>query len=497
MVRSNAWWRRATLFVVLVAFVHAASWAIFTPLFQGPDEIVHYGYTERVAETGRPPNPLGGSATASPVTTTTLDGIPWSITGLLSWDRAESNDFDGVLKRLDRDADNRTTPLSAGYQASNPPLYNYVTAVPYLAAKATGATVEGRLMAMRLMTALIGALAVLFVVLFLRELLPRRPLAVVVGGLAVALQPVYGWLSGTVNNDLAVVLGGSVLLYGIARAFRRGLDVRTALVMGVGVAIGMLSKVSAYGLLAVAAWSTFWILVAHRERLRLDARRLAVAIVVVFALAVVPWWIVRQLREGQNVLAGAENAAFAVGAADGAPTGLGKVRDFLSYLWQWYLPRLPGMDVQFADYPDQPFWQIYVQPFMGRFGWYQYGFSPGQSWKIVGVLVGALVAAAFGLRRMWPVVRRRWTAAVALVGGFVGYAVMINIRGWQYRDETGQNFEQVRYLFPMIGLYGLLVAVALTGFPARWRRPVAVGAVVLMLAQVVASWGLTFERYYL
>jgi hypothetical protein len=82
------------------------------------------------------------------------------------------------------------------------------------------------------------------------------------------------------------------------------------------------------------------------------------------------------------------------------------------------------------------------------------------------------------------------------VGSYVGYAVMINIRGWQFRDETGQGFEQVRYLFPMIGFYGLLVALALTGLPARWRRPVAAGAVVLMLVQVVASFALTFDRYY-
>jgi 4-amino-4-deoxy-L-arabinose transferase-like glycosyltransferase len=474
MVRSDRWWRRATLFVVLVALVHAASWAVFTPLFQGPDEIVHYGYTERVAETGKPPAPNATGAVSSQATGTALNAIPWSITGLVSWDRARSNADDRALKRVDDRSGSRDAPLGAGYQASNPPLYNYVTAVPYLVAKATGATVEGRLMAMRLTTAVLGALAVLFVVLFLRELLPRRPLAVVVGGLAVALQPVFGWLAGTANNDLAVTLGGSILLYGVARAFRRGLDMRTALIMGGGVSIGLLSKVSAYGLLAVAVWATFWLLVGHRQRLRIDARRLDLSLGAALVLAVVPWYLVHRLRQGDNVLAGAQNAAATVG--DGTPQGLGKVKDFLSYLWQFYLPRLP---------------------FMGRFGWFQYGFTPGQSWKIVGVLVGALVAAAFGLRRLWPTARAHWTALVALVGGFVGYAVMINIKGWQYRNDTGQDFEQVRYLFPMIGLYGLLVAVALVGFPPRWRKPVAAGAVVLMLVQVVASWGLTFERYYL
>lgn len=493
-MRSDRWWRRATLLVVLVAFVHAASWAVFTPLFQGPDEIVHYGYTERIAETGRPPAPIATGATSSGVTDTTLGAIPWSISGYTSWSREESNAADRVIKRMDRRAGDRTAPLSAGYQATNPPLYNYVTAVPYLAAKATGATVEGRLMAMRLLTAGIGALAVFFVVLFLRELLPRRPVPVIVGGLAVALQPVFGWLAGTVNNDLAVTLAGSIVLYGIARAFRRGLDPRNALIMGGGVSIGLLSKVSAYGLLAVAGWAVLWMLVAQRRRLRPHAGRVALALAAALFLAVVPWYVVTQLREGTNVLAGAQNAAATTPLPQ--PDRVQQVRDFLSYLWQFYLPRPPFLDDQFQGYPDRPFWEVYLQPFMGRFGWFQFGFSPGQSWKVVGVLVGALVAAGFGLRRMWPTVRRRWPVVVALVGGFVGYAVMINIKGWQYVGATGQNFEQVRYLFPMIGLYGLLIAVALVGFPARWRRPVAAGAVVLMLLHVVASWGLTFERYF-
>jgi hypothetical protein len=263
--------------------------------------------------------------------------------------------------------------------------------------------------------------------------------------------------------------------------------------MGGGVSIGLLSKVSAYGLLAVAGWAVLWMLVAQRQRLRLQPRRVLLALAAALFLAVVPWYVITQLREGTNVLSGAQNAAATTALPQ--PDRVQQVRDFLSYLWQFYLPRPPFLDDQFQGYPDRPLWQVYVQPFMGRFGWFQYGFSPGQSWKVVGVLVGALVAAGFGLRRMWPAVRRHWTVLVALVGGFVGYAVMINIKGWQYVGATGQNFEQVRYLFPMIGLYGLLVAVALVGFPARWRRPVAAGAVVLMLLHVVASRGLTFERY--
>jgi hypothetical protein len=493
---SSVWFRRVRALVVLLAFVHAASWAILTPLFQGPDEIVHYGYTERVAETSVPPSRTVPIGTASSVSTSaTLQAVPWSVGGIPSWDHNFSDRFDRTLKRLDAAGRDRTNPQSAGYQGGNLPLYNYVTAVPYVAAKATGATVEGRLVSARLVTAGLAASAVLFIMLFLEQLMPRQRVAILLGGVAVALQPVFAWLSGTVNNDIAVTLGGAVLLYGVARAFRSGLGLREGAIIGVGVAIGLLSKVTGYGLLAVAGWCLFWLLFTQRRRLGTLGRGPLVAAALALGLAIVPWYVLTRLRDPGNALAGSNTVAFTVGAEQLSPAQ--RVRDLISYLWQFYLPRLPFMDRQFEGYPSYPVWQVYLQGFMGRFGWFQYGFSPGEAWRVVGLLGGALVVGIVGIRRRWTTLVRRWPVLVALLGGAIGYALMVNIKGWQFRNDSGENLEQARYLFPMIGMYALLVAVAFAGLPSKWRRPVAVGVVALLVLHVVASWGLTFERYYL
>ena len=58
-----------------------------------------------------------------------------------------------------------------------------------------------RIHAMRLVSAFLGALTVLFVFLFLRELLPRVPWAWSMGSLAVAFVPLFGEISGTVKED--------------------------------------------------------------------------------------------------------------------------------------------------------------------------------------------------------------------------------------------------------------------------------------------------------
>lgn len=474
--------------IVLLAFLHSAAWAVLTPAFQGPDEFVHYGYVQQVAETGKPPTQSASFPSSSKELLTTLLDTPWSTTGKPSWSPRASEELSTVLGRLDNTKGNRENPLNAGYQADNPPFYAYTMAVPYLVTRALGGDVLDRLVVMRLVSALYGALTIGLVLLLLRELFPRRRAAWWAGGLAVALQPAVGWLFGSLNNDLPVILAGTGVLWLLVRGFRRGLS--PSLVVGLGgfVAIAMLSKVSGYILLVVAAYGLAILLL----RSRVQWRRLAVPVVLAVVVALIPWLLVRELRDvtAQTVTSGIQG----IGPTTGAERN---PRDFVSYLWQFYLPKLPFMDEQFATYPTYPLWQTYIQPFAGRFGWFEYGFSPGASGLMAGTLVVLLAAAGVAIARTRDVLRRYWQLGLLLVGSFVGYAVAVNVKGWQFRVDTNQNFEQVRYLFPMIGLYGVLVATALLAFPRRWHRGLLIGIAAAGALHVIASWGLTLTRYYM
>jgi 4-amino-4-deoxy-L-arabinose transferase-like glycosyltransferase len=470
--------------IVAIAFVHGAAWAVLTPSFQGADEIVQMGYVEYVAENGVPPSRIVHDTQYPKDLGEALKAIPWSTTADPSWSEGRWNRLQHVLDRIDDRPQNRTDPDAAGYQSNNPPLYAYLMAVPYHVAGWLGGDILDRMTAVRLATSLLGAVSVLFVLLFLRELLPRRRLAWYAGGLAMALQPVFGWLIGSVNNDVPVVVAGAGLLWLVARAFRRGLTVKLAIALGVVVAVGLLAKVSAYGLGAALAWSLLVLVLRDRARWRTVVPLAVLAL----AVAVVPLAVVAEIRNAQ-----ASDFVASTGAAAPAPRS---PRDLIAYVWQFWLPKLPFMDEQFPGYPHYPVWQTYIQGFAGRFGWFQYGFSPNASRTMVWVLGGIVTLGGVTAARSRRAVRRNLPLLVALIGSGIGFALMVNIAGWGYRIDSGANFEQTRYLFPMLGLYAAAVGAAVLAFPARWRPgAVAVVAVTASL-HVIAAWALTLLRYY-
>ena len=75
---------------------------------------------------------------------------------------------------------------------------------------------------MRLTSALIGALTVVFAFLLARELAPGRPWLAVLAALLVAYEPMYGFISGAVNNDVGVNAGAAALELLLIRMLRRG-----------------------------------------------------------------------------------------------------------------------------------------------------------------------------------------------------------------------------------------------------------------------------------
>ncbi|MGX6446719.1 glycosyltransferase family 39 protein [Patulibacter sp. S7RM1-6] len=476
--------------LVALAFAHGCAWAVLTPAFQGADEIVHMGYVEYVAETGKAPTRNASGAEPATDMREALDAIPWSTTGKPSWSEGASNRLERRIDRTDDERANRVNPLAAGYQANNPPLYPYLMAVPYRVAGLFGADILERLLVVRLSTAFLGAFAVLFIGLLLRELFPRHRWAWYTGALAVALQPVFGWLIGSVNNDIPVLVAGAALLWLIARTYRRGLTVPSAVALGAVVALGMLSKVSAYGLAAVLGWSLLFLVWHERRRWRTVVPLALLAL----AIAVLPAVVVSMLRDVQSAVA--DNVTGNEVTTAKAPPALSP-REFVSYLWQFWLPKLPFMDEQFPGYPQYAVWETYIQGFAGRFGWFQYGFGLRTNKTVLWVLVGIVVAAVVALVRRRRAVADRWPLLVALVGGAVGYAVMVNLAGYRYRlDTAGENFEQTRYLFPMLGLYAAAVGAATLAFPARWRRWVFAFVAAATVLHVVAAWGLTISRYY-
>jgi len=62
---------------------------------------------------------------------------------------------------------------------------------------------------------------------------------------------------------------------------------------------------------------------------------------------------------------------------------------------------------------------------------------------------------------------------------------------------TGIFFEQARYLFPVLALYGAFVALAVIGSGRRWEKAAGVTVVVLAVGHSLFSQLLTIDRFYL
>ncbi len=192
--------------LLAVAAILALGWAIALPPFQGPDEITHVNYVQQLAETGETPRYDEGQKSVSTEMAAALEILQLrSIVGIDSARPA----FTGVEEDLWRQTEGqigkagRSDGIGPSPLARNPQLYYGVEALPYLAFG--GADLLDRLIAMRLVNALLFVLTVGLTWLLASELFGReRRFEVVVATGVVALWPMLGFMGGVVNPDTAL-----------------------------------------------------------------------------------------------------------------------------------------------------------------------------------------------------------------------------------------------------------------------------------------------------
>lgn len=458
----------------------AAVWAVLVPGFWVPDEPVHFGYTQYLAETGKVPREIVPEPVLSREETVAYGAIGFRVLAKPSFRTDVDRRTDERLRR----GLNRVDPKSAGYAVNNPPLYYALQAVPYRALH--GASLWDRLLAMRLLSALLAGLTVALTFLFLRELMPGTPWAWTVGALAVALQPVFGFMGGGVNNDVLVWTCGAALLLAVARVLRRGLTPARGAAVGGALLVGMAAKPSIYGVVpgvALAVVLAAWRAAPEARRTAWRGAAVAAAMLVVPALAYLVVNAVVLDRPGATAIAG----------FDVAPEG-SSLGGQIAYLWQSFLPRLPFMTDQFRDYPHYLLWDSYLQGFIGRFGWFEYGYPMWAYWLGLGALAGIVALAVRGVVGAGAVRTRRGELVVfaAMLGGML---LTVGLAGYRYRLDVPQSFEQARYLFVVLPLWGAVVAAAARG-AGRWARTVGTLLVIAAFGHTALSLLVTVERFY-
>lgn len=484
-----AWTPRTLAFLVgAVAATHALVWALVLPPFQAPDETTHVAYVQALAERGdrpgdgaRPEFSSEQRAVMAAIGTERIIRNPAEKVPQGAAAQAADAEVERAARQEARDDGGGASSATA-----QPPLFYAVGAVVYRAAG--DATLVGRVRAMRMVSVLCFALTAALCALLVAELLPGRRWAMLVGGLAVALQPVFAFASSAVNPDaLLATISAAVLLVGV-RLVRRGPTVPRAVVLGLLVGAGLVTKltflafavVGLAALLAVSLWRTGS--PGPGVAVRAGAAGLGAALVLP---AIYAGWL---LLEGAPLLPSGRGTPN-LPAEQIASRDAGAIA---SYAWQLYLPRLPGQEDAFGFLAPYHTW---LQGLVGEYGWLDYRAS-----KAVVNLGGAIAlvvggAAALALYRARDAVRRRRREVALLAGFALSLLALVAVAGYDYRRQTGQIFEQARYLLPVAGLYGGAFALACAGFGSRWAPRVAAGAAVLFVAHAASGITLTLDRY--
>lgn len=473
----------------VVAILNAAAWSLLVPPFHVPDENAHVGYVQYLAETGKLPK-------HDP------NVLPYSreqqrLLGALNHRGAIGHENDHpirtsaqnqVLRDVEDDVGDRRGSGTVETASNNPPLYYGLQALPYWASPS--AHLLDRMVLMRLLSALMAAGTVLVIYLFLRELFPRTPWVWPAGALAAAFQPMFGFIAGGVNNDNLLFLVSACLFLFIARAFARGLNARSGALIGGAVAAGLLTKFQSIGLLPAVGLGLLILVARTSPTDRKEtwkglgmATAVAAGPVALYALLSIAVW-------DRNLIAGGPVLGTGVSAGDSAASGASAV---LSFMWQLFLPRAPGLSDQFVGVPLQTIW---LNGLIGKFGWLDYEFPDAVYTVGLFVCLAIVLAAGIALWQSRSAVRARAGELATYVAAVVGLCLLIAVADYDAHRNGQPPIEQARYLLPLLALYAAVVAAAARIGGRRWGPVVGAALVAVAASHSLFAQLLTLTRYY-
>ena len=411
--------------VALVFFAKAVVLAVWvTPLWDVPDETGHYAIVEDLAS-GRGLPVQGKSVVASDV--------------MSDWTRGRDR-----------------APMM-NWVAQHPPLYHLLAAPILSAARAVTPDPRWRYRAPRLLSALAGAVGLLF---FFRAFLEASgdPLLSFAAAAGVGFVPMYSHMSSGTNHDILLAMASGVAALCWVRFERTGLFAD-----GMKMA-GALAFAGAIKLSAVALAAALWLLCLSHLRAR-GGRRLAQAIAIGATSVSVPllWTLRHWLLLGNTRVHPVSAKSFDLGG-------------FLSYL------------------RDQPVVDHTFKNFFGLIGWTGTGGGDLRWFQISGVFLApylllALAAAAGSAAWLW---RRSARLSRALAGSAAALVFFFCVF-WLFARADGS--EALKRL-----VYSLLAAVPVLALPLAFGRRSASDAILagsqfVFLAFSLAYLVNSFEAY--
>ncbi len=479
---------RSLLLVLAVALINGLCWTFLIPPFQGPDENSHFAFTQHVAETGKLP-----SGTERPEFSTELTEAlnainyrevqgslagrpPFEVSAITRWKATDTN----------LGSDERKDGGGRNMASGNPPLYYGYQAVFY---RAAAGDIFQRLAIMRLVSLLFFLGTVVFCWALAGELFGGRLWPRVVASLAVAMQPMVAYVLTVLNPDsMLTFLYSGIIFFGV-RTLKRGPTPVVILALGAFTGMALMTKLISPAVLPAVAFVyalTFW----RIRSLQIGSKHYWI-LGVSAALAVAPivvWTMIYPLI-GQKAISGTVVSAVTGGDAGHSVGGA------LSYLWQWYLPKLPFMET-FPRTSGIPVYHTFLGGFWGAFGpWLSLSYPEWLRATLAAFSVSIVGLSIFALVRRIETIRQEWRPILFLVLMALVLAISLHYVSYitSLKDEP---FFQSRYVFPLISIFGIMVAVAVSIFTGTVKKAVAFFVVAALSMLDIYALALNADRFF-
>ncbi|WP_157591797.1 DUF2142 domain-containing protein [Solirubrobacter soli] len=470
--RPRAATRAPLVALLLVATVQFLAWMLVLPALQAPDESVHFAYTQRLVETHeRPPLEGDGDPFSPELEAVGLDAGLRPLVGNLSarpyWTGLDERLWHAHDRTLGPDArDAKTGPNTA---SRNPPGSYLYAGVAY--ELASWGDFFDRLFAMRLANLPLYLLTIALTWRLAGQIFGDDTWARTIAAGAVAVQPQFAFVVAGVSPDPLLTAIWALFLTLAVRVVSRGLTPLTA---------GGLAALAAAAVLTHPRGAPLALLALLAAGLGLRHRFSTK--VLVGGAAVAAAGVLLALVAGLGVLDSTSGAGF-------------DVRQFVSYVWQFYLPKLPFMTQAIG--PDYGAQQAFVDTFYGVFASLEVRW-PETVYRLLAVAtLAGLAALAVTLFRARAAIRARWD--VALMLGAAPVVLIASLHFAAYRSlqiEAGDPIIVGRYLFVLLPLFGLAIAAIVRALPRR--ASLATGTTLLLTGALlgISGLGMTLVRFY-
>jgi 4-amino-4-deoxy-L-arabinose transferase-like glycosyltransferase len=428
--------------LLVFALVQGLAWSVMTTPFNGPDEPAHIAYVQLLAETGHAPKSNGGTGSVS----TELGRAEYQLNIAPNFGHTNGRPTWSALDRVAEEhisAAQRRDGTGPNAIAQNPPLYYAYEALAYRLSP--DQSLLGRVFALRAATVVLYVLTVGLMWLVAGEIFTRPWLRFLATAI-VALHPKLASLAGNVNPDnLLVTISTGFVLAGL-RLLRRGPS--TGRVGAVALLAGLGALTHGRGLFlivpAVIVVGTSW-LRARPSRMAV-LRQAVLGSGLLLACIVVAYVWTRSTSGG---------VAFG-GQVDQAATEPWRLGQFVDYVWQFYLPRLPFMGPMIG--PPYGYRQVFIETFFGGFANYEVNFRPAAYDRLQDLAFLGLLALVGLMVVRYRAVRARWPEVVFPISVMAGLLAVLHITAYRHLQQVGDPLITGRYLLPCIALFGLAIA---------------------------------------